>query len=47
MESIKYIPAGDSALVVSFGEDVDEAVNRRVLSSARQLRGATLGESWR
>lgn len=46
MEPIRYYPAGDSALVVEFGRQIDEAVNDRVHALAewirrRQFRGVS------
>ena len=36
-ETIRFLPAGDDALVVEFGREVDEAVNQRVHDMARWL----------
>jgi hypothetical protein len=32
VESIKYLIARDGALIVSFGEKIDEIINRKVLA---------------
>jgi KipI family sensor histidine kinase inhibitor len=37
MKAPRYLPAGDAALVVEFGDRIDEAVSRRVISLARDL----------
>ena len=37
MEEIRFLPAGDSALVAEFGSEVDEAVNQRVHDMAAWL----------
>lgn len=38
MEEIRYIPAGDRAMVVEYGKVIDEAVNERVHALAAQIR---------
>ena len=35
---IKVMPAGDSALVVEFGNEINEAINERVHALAKTLR---------
>lgn len=42
MDNVKYIHAGDTALIVSFGEDVDEAVNKRVFSLFKEIEKSQL-----
>lgn len=39
---VRFLPAGDTALVVEFGEDIDRAVSDRVLALGARLRGAGL-----
>ena len=38
MEAIRYYPAGDTALVVEFGQQIDEEINDRVHAMARWIR---------
>ena len=38
MEPIRYYPAGDSSLVVEFGQKIDEQINDRVHALARWIR---------
>lgn len=38
MDDIKFLTAGDEAVVVEFGKTIDEAVNRRVRALAEALR---------
>jgi KipI family sensor histidine kinase inhibitor len=37
---MRFIPAGDSAVVVEFGDGIDRALSERVLALARALRAA-------
>lgn len=39
---VKFIPAGDTALVVQFGERIDRELNERVLRLAASVRAADL-----
>jgi KipI family sensor histidine kinase inhibitor len=39
---IRFLPAGDAALVVELGETVDESINRRVLALDRRLAALAL-----
>lgn len=40
MDSIRFYPAGDSAVVAQFGNAIDEAVNRRIARFARNIEAA-------
>jgi len=37
MKNIKYLIAGDSALIVSFGEEIKEDINRKVLAFCKRI----------
>lgn len=37
MKDVKYLPAGDSSLIISFGEDVDENINKKVLHLCEEI----------
>lgn len=41
-EPVRFLPAGDTALVVEFGEKLDRALNERVLRLHEQVRMAAL-----
>ena len=42
MNDFRVLPAGDTALVVEFGQEIDQALNARVLALARHLAAARL-----
>jgi KipI family sensor histidine kinase inhibitor len=42
MNDFKILPAGDTALVIEFGDCIDRKVNDRVLALARRLREAKI-----
>jgi KipI family sensor histidine kinase inhibitor len=42
MNGFRILPAGDTALVVEFGQEIDQRVNARVLALAHQLTEAKL-----
>ena len=37
MDEIKFLPAGDRALVMEFGQEIDPAINARIRASLRAL----------
>lgn len=39
---VRYLPAGDTALVVEFGDNIDRAVNDRVLALSDLIRASAL-----
>src|ERR1700682_193107 len=43
MSEYRLLPAGDTALVVEFGDSIDRRVSAKVLSLARRLDRARLG----
>ena len=38
----RFLPAGDTALVVEFGDEIDRAMSERVLRLAEQVRNAAI-----
>ena len=38
----RFLPAGDAALVVEFGDEIDRTLSERVLALAGRIRGAAL-----
>ena len=40
--SVRFLPAGDTALIVEFGDSIDRAVSARVLRLSALVRAATL-----
>jgi len=40
--SARFLPAGDTAIVVEFGDRIDRSVNDRVLRLSAQVRAANL-----
>ena len=38
----RFLPAGDTALAVEFGDEIDRALSERVLRLAEQIRGAAV-----
>jgi inhibitor of KinA len=43
----RMLPVADRALLVEFGDAVDEAVHRRVLALDRALRAASVPALWK
>jgi KipI family sensor histidine kinase inhibitor len=39
---VRFLPAGDSALVVEFGDRIDRALSERVLALSRRIRAAAV-----
>jgi len=37
LEEVKYLIAGDSALIISFGEEIDEEINEKVLLLCKRI----------
>jgi len=37
MKNIKYLISGDSALIISFGEKIEEGINKKILASCRRI----------
>ena len=35
---VRYLPAGDEAMVIEFGKTIDEEINNRVISMAASIR---------
>lgn len=42
MENIKFLPAGDSSVLIEFGNSISPAINAQVTSFARLLKGQEL-----
>jgi inhibitor of KinA len=43
MSEYKVLPAGDTALIIEFGETIDRRISRRVLALAESLNSANIG----
>ena len=42
MEDVRFLPAGDTALVVEFGAEIDRGLSNRVLSLSERVRQAKI-----
>ena len=42
MMSVRFLPSGDTAVVVEFGDRIDRALNERVLRLSTLVRAANL-----